>query len=1778
MLNYLRLNKPRWKVRPDLSRIQRQHLRSADQARDQKFWQEAAKSYRLYLASVPADAAIWTQLGHALKEAGDHAGGEAAYRTGLAFAPQDAELHLQLGHILKLQDRFAEAEQAYTRASALNATLGAQADIASRAENQPAPALTQDADADVQQAPKLPAAPMEHRSKGDSARDAKAWADAAVHYRAYLDHAKDDVAIWVQYGHALKEAGDLAQGEAAYRTALRLDPGNADTYLQLGHALKMQGKRRDAIEAYRTSLATAPTAWAVLELRACGYRVEFEDIPASSSQTACTYLEVSDLIATMREYTTVSGIQRVQLGLLNYMLSRNGGNGCAVVFWGDGLLWSIGADALRRTVNLYNSAAAMAQRRDLVTQALQSAVPVRPGALDTYVITGAIWMRGDAVVDHERVKSAGTRLGAYIHDFIPLTNPEYCHPYLTERFSNTISELMLQLDFALSISDFVGQEVQRLRGQAGYPAIPVETVKLAHVLDLEEGVSAWGGQIAELQGREFVLCVGSLAAHKNHIYALQAWRLLLERGIEPPILVFAGKRGYGVEDLTTQLRTSHYLEGRVKIIEGLDDAALTTLYQSCLFTLFPSFVEGWGLPVGESLAHGKVCFASGTTSIPEVGEGFTCPIDPYNARGGADAIAKVLLNRDELRRLEARIKAGFKPRTWNDFGSAFMAALGRAWPRNEAALRLQPREMLQPRPAPTGWSHGSVLPALDEFRVGALSRTAFTSGWFSGEDWGRWMDGASAAINIPTDRAPGSLVRIILQLRSVFWPRRNRVALTASGGETASVPVPLGQHDFTLQLDCAVPADGRLDLRLSLSGAVFAGGGEERSLGVGLRKLLYTALDPQSDRVLPAVLIQPTALVGVAGSAAVPHGRDALIEAARRRSPLAQGWLLPESWGAWMDGPVAQIVFRPTAGCGERVRVVLRLRSSASRPGSLVVQVAGGDPCVVALQQDQMRDLFASATGQVGQDGVLRVSLTASPANVRVGLCAATWGRLQSVEDRASVMEAVLYGPSETASSDIELLGRDIGFTITGHMKGTYSLASVNRRLALALDTALPGRVRVDQVEGQPVADLEGLARQDQTRLSALARTAPAGIGPQVVISQHWPVWRPRSPGDLALAYVFWEESIVPKEMVRTLNTGFHGVLVPARSVGKALIDSGVCIPVRCIGFAPDLAAFDRLAKARSSRPRPPADRMRPFTFLHVSSCFPRKGVDVLIAAFAKAFTSRDPVRLVIKGFPNPHNDVAGQLARLRTAHADLAQIELIDMDLSEDALLDLYREADAIVLPTRGEGFNIPAAEAMAAGIPLIVTAFGAQTDFTGNGLSRWVDYRFTYSRSHLRTSNSVWAEPDVEDLALALQEASRNVPPAGGEPEGILVQGQNRARQLGDGALWAERVRSAAAELLATPHVPRPKLAWVTTWKIRCGIGEYSRMLLGKFPEAERDVTVLCDTRTEDADLAGLGPLARKAWRRIDPSSMNDLAEAIERTGASVVVIQHHHALIRWGDLAVLLQDDRVRTRRVVVTMHNTQELLEADPSERERLVAALGGVDRVLVHTIADLNLLKQQGLIGNVSMFPHGATTSDLPAHATRDLAPDREVKIGAYGFFLPHKGFDLLIEAFAVIRRTYAQAVLRLVTAEYPTPESAQEIARCRALAHSLGLEGCIDWHVQYLPGEASLRLLNGCDLLVLPYQHTQESSSAAVRSALAARVPVLVTPLPIFEELQGAVLRLSGTDVTSITSGMEWLMQHENVRRELVTNGGHWLVENSWTNVAEQMGGLLQGLAADGTR
>jgi O-antigen biosynthesis protein len=106
----------------------------------------------------------------------------------------------------------------------------------------------------------------------DHARDERQWQLAARRYSDVLEQWPENAAIWVQFGHALKESGRVAEAEAVYRHAIQLSPANADTHLQLGHALKLQDRTNEAVEAYAAALRLDPAPdHAANELMALGW-------------------------------------------------------------------------------------------------------------------------------------------------------------------------------------------------------------------------------------------------------------------------------------------------------------------------------------------------------------------------------------------------------------------------------------------------------------------------------------------------------------------------------------------------------------------------------------------------------------------------------------------------------------------------------------------------------------------------------------------------------------------------------------------------------------------------------------------------------------------------------------------------------------------------------------------------------------------------------------------------------------------------------------------------------------------------------------------------------------------------------------------------------------------------------------------------------------------------------------------------------------------------------------------------------------------------------------------------------------------------------------------------------------------------------------------------------------------------------------------------------------------------------------------------------------------
>jgi glycosyltransferase involved in cell wall biosynthesis len=165
----------------------------------------------------------------------------------------------------------------------------------------------------------------------------------------------------------------------------------------------------------------------------------------------------------------------------------------------------------------------------------------------------------------------------------------------------------------------------------------------------------------------FVITVGSLEPRKNHALLYKAFLELLDRGSlgEDLQMVFIGKPGWNTGGLLATIATDPRVHGRLLILSPSDEE-LEALYFNCRFTLLPSFYEGWSLTLPESLSYGKFCLASDVDPLREIGRDLVEYIHPLDTMVWADRIEYYINNPEEVERWEAKIRLGWKARTWAD--------------------------------------------------------------------------------------------------------------------------------------------------------------------------------------------------------------------------------------------------------------------------------------------------------------------------------------------------------------------------------------------------------------------------------------------------------------------------------------------------------------------------------------------------------------------------------------------------------------------------------------------------------------------------------------------------------------------------------------------------------------------------------------------------------------------------------------------------------------------------------------------------------------------------------------------------------------------------------------------------------------------------------------------------------------------------------------------------------------------------------------------------------
>ncbi len=245
------------------------------------------------------------------------------------------------------------------------------------------------------------------------------------------------------------------------------------------------------------------------------------------------------------------------------------------------------------------------------------------------------------------------RRAVTIHDLAFLAVPQHAHPSLRAYLARAVPRNVRAVDHVFAVSEATKRDLQRLLD------VPEEKISVVYLgadprfrpLPEEERQAARATMAsAGVPGGPYLLTVGVLEPRKNHVGLLRAFAELRRRGA-PHHLVIAGRQGWLYEPIFAAVDELG-LAAAVVFLDHFPDDRLPALYACADLFVFPSFYEGFGIPVLEAMSSGTPVIAGNRSSLPEVADGAALLVDPDDHAALADAAWSLLHDaaaRDALR-------------------------------------------------------------------------------------------------------------------------------------------------------------------------------------------------------------------------------------------------------------------------------------------------------------------------------------------------------------------------------------------------------------------------------------------------------------------------------------------------------------------------------------------------------------------------------------------------------------------------------------------------------------------------------------------------------------------------------------------------------------------------------------------------------------------------------------------------------------------------------------------------------------------------------------------------------------------------------------------------------------------------------------------------------------------------------------------------------------------------------------------------------------------------
>ncbi len=218
------------------------------------------------------------------------------------------------------------------------------------------------------------------------------------------------------------------------------------------------------------------------------------------------------------------------------------------------------------------------------------------------------------------VKEQGARIIVHIYDIIPITHPQYCLDRTVYNFMDYLGAHLQYADGIIVNAQATVDGFKKLANILDCKLPPCHVVPLG--ADFKERQTVTEADVSHelvtaVKDKPYVLMVGTIEPRKNHKLVLEAYDKGLKRAGYN--IIFAGYMGWNMEEFARKLKDhSDYGQG-VYHFEGLNDTAITYLYQNAECLVFASYTEGFGLPIIEALQRGTPVVAADVPVLREVG-------------------------------------------------------------------------------------------------------------------------------------------------------------------------------------------------------------------------------------------------------------------------------------------------------------------------------------------------------------------------------------------------------------------------------------------------------------------------------------------------------------------------------------------------------------------------------------------------------------------------------------------------------------------------------------------------------------------------------------------------------------------------------------------------------------------------------------------------------------------------------------------------------------------------------------------------------------------------------------------------------------------------------------------------------------------------------------------------------------------------------------------------------------------------------------------------------